>query len=138
MAVERTRSKNISMNSEPEGIPAGNNGNGIPEEETSLVKEKNSYVRHWSMIVSELPEDFSPHYLGFVRDYFRGQLRIARGQRKKAKRIIDGLVKRTGFVEFEDQNQPLFAAIDIVVRGSTNRRDFKGKQIEPAFRIKTG
>lgn len=136
MAVERTKSKSISMNSEPERIPVGNNGNGIPEEKTSLVKEKNSYVRHWTMIVSELPEDFSPHYLGFVRDYFRGQLRIARGQRKKAKRIIDGLVKRTGFVEFEDQNQPLFAAIDIAVRGSTNRKNFKGDPVEPSFTIR--
>jgi len=136
MAIERTRPEEVSMSSEPEKIPAGDNGNGAPEQVNPLAEERDSYVRRWSQISSELPEDFSRHHINFARDYFRAQLRIARGQKKKARRILNGLVDRTGYKEFEKENRPILAAIDYAVRGTSHWEDDLRKKVEPAFRIK--
>lgn len=41
----------------------------------------------------------------------------------------------TGFMEFEDSHEPLFVAVEIAVRGSTNRTDKLKNIIKPLFRI---
>ncbi len=96
---------------------------------------KNHYVRCWSDIASHLPNDFKPRYNDFVRGYFRAQLRVAKGQRVRAREIFKGLDRRRGFKEFEKDNQSLLAAIDIVVTGKSNRSDDLKRPIEPLFRI---
>jgi hypothetical protein len=107
-----------------------------PEIDTLIKDGKNVeearrvYAKSWADIKIQLPKDFSPHNIGFVRDYFRVQLRIARGQKVRAKELMSGLVKRTGFEEFESSNESILAAIDIAVRGSTNRDGVK-----PAFKL---
>ena len=101
----------------------------------SLAEAKQLYARSWADIALRLPEDFNPHYEDFARTYFRGQLRIAKGQRRKAGRILRGLDERTGYKEFEKKNQPLLAAIDIAVRGSSSWQDDLKRPIKPLFRL---
>lgn len=125
--------KRVVLRNSPETTQLDNDGSG--SKKRLLKEERNTYVRYWSQISSELPDNFDPHHVGFVRDYFRAQLRIAKGKKRKARRILDGLVKRTGYKEFEDNNRPILAAIDIAVRGSTNWEDDYRRKIEPAFRI---
>ncbi|MGB6839239.1 MAG: hypothetical protein WBE27_03165, partial [Microgenomates group bacterium] len=79
-------------------------------------------------------EDVDPHYERFLKGYFKAQLRIADGQKVRAREIFDGLVKKKGYKEFEKENQALLAAIDIVVRGFTNRKPIGG----PRFRAGEG
>lgn len=85
------------------------------------------WASSWADIKSHLPEGFNPHHVGFLRDYFRAQLRIQRGQKTKAQRIFDGLEKRPGYREFEDKRREWLAAVDLAVRGKTNQN------ITPAF-----
>lgn len=93
-------------------------------------KEIKQYlITSWAHIKAQIPEDYNPHYVGFLRDYFRAQLRIQQGRKTKAQRIFDGLDRRTGYKEFEQENQAWLAAIDLAVRGENRRR------VEPAFRV---
>ena len=89
----------------------------------SVTEAKKGYAGCWVEVESQLPENLNPHHKAFVRDYFRAQLRISRGQKTKASRIFKGLDKRAGYLEFEDANQPLLSAIDVAVRGNTHRKD---------------
>ncbi len=101
------------------------------ESSNNVLKVRKGKVRSWSELSSYLPEDVNPHDVKFIRTYFRGQLRIAEGRKKKAREIFIGLDRKVGFKDFEEANSPLLAAIDIVVRGSTNRRLFE----KPSFRV---
>ncbi len=98
-----------------------------PPDGSTLREIRTNWVLSWSDIRSRLPADFNPHHVRFLRDYFRAQLRIKRGQRTKAQRIFDGLEKRIGYPEFEDMQREWLAAVDVAVRGTTNR------DIPPAF-----
>lgn len=138
MQREQERLRRVSLNPEPTEFPPGDNGNGAPGEVGQLRRQVDSYVRHWTRIEAELPEDFNRHHIKFVKDYFRAQLRIAQGRNKKARRILTGLVDRTGYKEFEKANRPILAAIDIAVRGSSNWEDELKRKVEPAFRIDSG
>ena len=89
----------------------------------------------WGDIAAKLPEDFNPHYEDFARTYFRVQLRIAKGQRTRAKEIMRGLVKKAHYKEFEDNNLPLLAAIDIAVRGNSSWKDNLLNPIRPLFTL---
>ena len=99
----------------------------------SFAEAKKELARNWAMISACIPEDLDPHYKNFVRGYFRAQVRIEAGDKKRGRRILEGLDKITGFKEFEDSNQELLAAIDIAVRGRTNRVDEIDNPIEPLF-----
>ena len=99
------------------------------EKLTILSDAKSQYVKSWADISSRLPDNLNPHYKKFIRDYFRAQLRLQIGQNVKARRIFSGLDKRVGFREFEDKHQPLLAAIDIAVRGTTFNK------VAPSFAI---
>ena len=101
----------------------------------SLAEAKQLYARSWADIALRLPEDFSPHHKDFARTYFRAQLRIAKGQRKRSRDIFRGLIKRAGYQDFEDGNLPLLAAIDIAVRGSTSWQDNLKRLVKPLFRL---
>jgi hypothetical protein len=92
------------------------------------------FTSSWADIAAKLPDDFDPHHKNFARTYFRVQLRIARGQRKRAGQIFRGLKEKHGYLEFENQNKPLLAAIDIAVRGNTNWADELRRPIVPSFR----
>lgn len=101
----------------------------------TLQETKHSFVRSWADISSKIPPEIHKGMENLLKDYFRAQLRIAKGQKKRAAAILKGLDKKTGFLEFEESNQPLFAAIDFAVNGRSNRRDELGEQIEPLFRL---
>ena len=100
------------------------------ELESEIGKARHEVFACWFQIVSHLPEDFDPHHKKFVKQYFRAQLRISRDQKTKAARILSGLQKKVGFLDFEEENESLLAAVDLAVRGSTNR-----KNVEPLFKI---
>lgn len=95
----------------------------------NLGEAKKHLATTWGEIRARLPEDFDPHHVAFLRDYFRAQLRVQQGRRTKAQRIFGGLDKKTGYKEFEQEKQEWLAAVDLAVRGE-NRRE-----IEPAFKI---
>lgn len=86
-----------------------------------LPKERRGRMRTWSEMSSYLPDELNPHHLKFFRSYFRAQLRIAEGKKKKAQEIFKGLVKKPGYNEFETQNKLLLAVIDIGARGETKQ-----------------
>lgn len=98
-------------------------------ERGSFREVRAAYVNSWADIKGYLPDNYNPHWVNFLRGYFRGQLLLKGGKRTKAARLYEGLEKRTGYQEFEYQNQEWLAAIDLAVRGD-NRRD-----AEPAFRL---
>lgn len=104
------------------------NGESIQEVKTLLTSS-------WAEIAAHLPRDFNRHHKDFVRTYFRVQVRIAKGQKKRAREIFRGLEKKTGYNEFEEVNKPLLAAIDVAVRGSSNWVDESRKPIQPLFRL---
>ncbi len=91
--------------------------------------EARKCINSWAQIEIHLPDDYNPHNKRFLRDYFRAQLRVAQGKPVKAKRIFQGLVKRTGYNEFEETNEPYLAAVDLAVKGHTRW------QSAPAFRV---
>ncbi len=99
----------------------------------NFKEAKKELTRSWAVLSTYIPENLNPHYKKFVRDYFRAQVRIETNNKKKARRILDGLESRTGYSEFEAKHENLLAAIDIAVRGQTNRVDEIGKPIEPLF-----
>ncbi|MEK7112808.1 MAG: hypothetical protein AAB875_05790 [Patescibacteria group bacterium] len=107
----------------------------LVENGETLKEVKHLYARSWADISSKLPEDFSPHYENFARSYFRAQLRIAKGQKRRASEILRGLDKKAGYLEFEQSNLPLLTAIDLAVRGTTNWSDNLGKPVVPLFRF---
>ncbi len=86
-------------------------------------------------IRTRLPEDLTPGEEKLVNGYIRAQLRVASGRKKRARRIFKSLDQQPDFVKFEMSNQPLFAAIDIAVRGATNRKDWNDKPVKPLFII---
>jgi len=103
------------------------------------VKEaKLRLAKCWADIAAKLPVDFNPHYNNFARTYFRVQLRISRGQKRRASEIMRGLVERTGYKEFEENNMPLLAAIDIAVKGSSSWQDNLKNPIRPLFTLNGG
>lgn len=101
----------------------------------TLNKEKQLYTRNLSEILSKVPEEIKKDHKSFISSYFRAQLRIAKGQRKRAAEILNGLDRKTGFAEFEEEHASLLAAIDIAVRGSSNRKDSLGEPLTPLFRL---
>jgi hypothetical protein len=101
----------------------------------SLKDEARLYAKGLSDISSKIPQDVLRENENFIKTYFRAQLRIAKGQNTRAKEILNGLDKKTGFLKFEEKNEPLLAAIDIAVRKTTNRKDERRNPIEPLFRL---
>lgn len=89
-----------------------------------------------SLVFSKIPNDL---LVGgrenVLKSYYRAQLRIARGQKIRAKEILNGLNDKQIFIDLEEKNPDLLAAIDIAVKKTTNRRNFKGDPIEPLFRL---
>ena len=89
-----------------------------------------------SLVFSHIPEDLLMEGReNILKDYYRAQLRIARGQKIRAKEILNGLDKNQIFLNLEKEHEGLLVAIDIAARGKSNRRDFKGEPIEPLFRL---
>ncbi len=85
----------------------------------SLEQFEKHNATSWSEIAGSLPEDIDPQALDFLRHYFRAQLLIAEGKRVKAGRLFSHLSERPGYVEFEEKNHAVLAAIDIMVKGHT-------------------
>lgn len=101
----------------------------VSEENLGLEETRNHFVKSWSQISSKF-KDVNPHHRQFLRDYFRAQLRFAQGKTTKGRRIMEGLVKRVGYEEFEENNLPLLASIDLFVKGETRLWD-----VEPAWDV---
>mgnify|MGYP001562942071 CR=1 FL=1 len=99
------------------------------EYEKTIDQAREHYVNCWSQIAVRFPKNINPQEVGFLRHYFRVQLRIAEGKTKKARRLFETLIKRPGYVAFEDKNQSILAAIDTAVKGSTRW------EVKPEFKI---
>ena len=89
----------------------------------------------WNDISAHLPKGLVGNEPKMLRGYFRVQERLQAGQRVKATELMHYLQKVVGFEEFEKENDALFAAIDVAVRGSTKRQDGLNHFIEPLFKI---
>ncbi len=88
------------------------------------------------MVLGHIPSDLLVGgRRNVLKSYYRAQLRIARGQKTRARKILNGLDDNQIFINLEEEHPDLLAAIDIAVRGSTNHRDFKGDPIKPLFRL---
>lgn len=87
--------------------------------ERGEFRKAREQINSWAYIAIKLPEDFNPHYRRFLRDYFRAQLRVAQGNKIRARRIFEGLEKRAGYREFEEKCESYLAAVDLAVKGST-------------------
>ena len=86
-------------------------------------------------IVAKLPDDLTPGEEKFALGYLRAQLRVTQGRRVRAQRIFDSLEKQPDYIAFEARNDSLLAAIDIAVRGNTNRKDWRDKPVKPLFTL---
>jgi hypothetical protein len=93
-------------------------------------------IPSWVEIEAQLPKDIGTDKEKLIRGYYRMQKRIALGQLVRAKELGQLLDKIPCFEEFENENEKLFAAVDIAVRGKTNRRDDNNRPLEPLFRLK--
>ena len=56
------------------------------ESTNNVLEARKGKVRSWSELSSYLPVDINPHNEKFIRTYFRAQLRIAEGRKKKAEK----------------------------------------------------
>lgn len=86
--------------------------------------ERNGHIpdQHvWSQVTEVIPENLTSQQRKLLQSYSRAQERIAHGQKTKAKRLLTALDNVPEFVEFEENNGELFANIDIIIRGETNR-----------------
>lgn len=107
---------------------------------TPTSEVKAALIRSWADISSKLPEGIlNTEREYFVRQYFRAQVKYHFGQETRARRIIRGLESNPSFKfrEFEENNEQLFAAIDVSVRGSTRRIDDRNRPIKPSFTLNT-
>lgn len=120
---ERVVQEDVSIETEEIRKPSNN-----------VLETRKGKIKQWTELSYYLPKDVDPHHKRFLKGYFRAQLKIADGQKVRAREIFDGLVKKKGYEEFEEENQALLAAIDIVVRGFTNRKPVGG----PGFRAGEG
>ena len=94
------------------------------------VEENRGEVKNWPQLSHLLPEEINPHITRFIRGYFDAQIKIEEKRKTKARTIFKGLENDVDYADFEENNQPLLAAIDIVVRGETNRSSL----IEPSLK----
>jgi len=92
------------------------------EEAVSLIpKERIGAVRSFGEMQAILPNSLRESEINFLEVYFRLQKRIVEGRMIKARTISDGLRKKTGWSEFEENHEDLLTIIDMAVRGNTNR-----------------
>lgn len=104
--------------------------------EHKISKEIDLFSPSWNEIAVLLPDSLNPGEDRLLRGYYDVQKKITLKQKESAKKKMNSLLKMTGYEEFEAKNDNLFAAIDIAVRGSTNRLNGDKKPIEPLFRLK--
>ena len=79
-------------------------------------------VRDWAEMSSFLDSRINPDNRKLLRGYYRAQLFIACDRKTKAGKLLKNLDKK-GLEKFEldRDNDEILKAIDIAVRGSTNR-----------------
>ncbi len=78
-------------------------------------------IRDWVTIQTLLPEDLAEGEMRLLKSYYRAQLKIVHGQKKKAGKLLDRLDNICGFQDLEENRGELFKVIDLAVRGETNR-----------------
>lgn len=103
-------------------------GKETEQKETVFSKDIKGKVKDWGQMSYLLPDGIPTRNQKFLKAYFRAQVRLIEGSKNKAAKILEGLGKRDGFNKFEEEEDGLFASIDIAVRGQTNRK------IDPVFR----
>ena len=92
----------------------------------SIPEGRHGKVHGFGEMRGFFPDSLGEGEMNFLKEYFRVQIKIQEGKRKRAKEKMDGLAKRTGWNEFEEQNKELLAMIDIAVRGETRQFDTSG------------
>ncbi len=92
------------------------------------VEQKTAEI--WRKVEEKIPDDLSDEQQSWIKKYLKAQIAFSLKDPTEAYKIFTRLDKVDAYVQFEDKNQPLFAAIDIAVRGGTNR-----KGVKPLFEI---
>jgi hypothetical protein len=92
----------------------------------SIPEERHGKVHGFGEMEGFFPDSLGEGEMNFLKEYFRVQIKIQKGRRKRAKEKMDGLADKTGWNEFEEQNKELLAMIDIAVRGETRQFDTSG------------
>ena len=120
-----------------EGVKSSN------ESETSSIRDflgrDKGRASNWVDVSLALPKDFDTndkykHIRRFVQAYTDVQIRRKSGNLEDAKQKQREIEKWEGYLDFEDLNESLFAAIDVATNGVTNRVDKARDPIEPNFK----
>lgn len=86
-----------------------------------VPNERKGKVRNFGEMMGILPNSLVESEINRLQDYFLVQVAFADGSRNKAREMMRGLAKRTGWDEFEDTHKKLLAVIDVAVRGETRQ-----------------
>jgi hypothetical protein len=84
---------------------------------------RRGHVHDFGEMRSFLPSDLHEGVLNLLKDYFRVQLEYEKKHSVSALEMRQGLLRRTGWKEFEAENEVLLATVDIAVRGVSSRLD---------------
>jgi hypothetical protein len=74
-------------------------------------------VPGWAEIASKLPDSLTPRELKLVHGFYTAQVRMAKGQEKKARKVFDGLDSQPDYRSFEDSHEDLLEGVKKKVRG---------------------
>ena len=87
-----------------------------------MPEDRIGRVRDWGEMHSYISPDVPERDCKILKGYFRAQVRLVEGKKVRARQLLSFLEKRNAdFRKLEDENDALFASIDIAVRGATNR-----------------
>lgn len=96
-------------------------GQPIIEQETA---------ERWKKIVDKLPKNITDDQKRWAKKYLEAQIAYSFKDSVAAYKIFDKLNKKREYLNFEDGNPALFAALDIVAKNTTNRVG-----VEPLFTL---
>lgn len=84
-----------------------------------IPEDRKGKVKDFSEMKSFLPNSLREGELNFIKSYFRVQLRVSEGRRKKATEMYRGLEKKTGWEDFAKDRVDLLVLVDLAARGET-------------------
>lgn len=90
----------------------------------SLVPEaRQGKVRDFGEMKGFLSNSLVPGEEKLLKEYFRVQVTLQGGARRKAREMMRGLVQKSGWDELDNERRDLLATVDVAVRGETRQYD---------------
>ena len=84
---------------------------------------RNGVIPGWSEVVTRFRLDQSPPTeFNVLKDYYRGQRRIAEGQSVRGKRALRGLARNPDFETLEGENPTLLTGVASFVRRHSEKQ----------------